>query len=133
MPETFYELDEVPPGKPVTVSRSHSDSKKRERVLSAFGQIKEGASEEEIEKLRVSCEHRPSKRCCCIFVVVVVFLFCLLRILVDYMYFRKSEEVKILYYQNSFTLCRRSVNESSVATTSLCCHSKFCCKSKDLC
>ena len=95
MPETFYELDEVPPGKPVTVSRSHSDSKKRERVLSAYGQIKEGASEEEIEKLRVSCEQRQSKRCCRIFVVVVVFLFCLLRILVDYMYFRKSDEVKI--------------------------------------
>ena len=57
MPETFYELDSVPPtGKQrdVTVSRAHSDSKKRERALSAYGQIKEGASEEEIEKLRVS-------------------------------------------------------------------------------
>ena len=57
MPETFYELDEVPPGKghrEVTVSRSHSDSKKPKRVLSTYGQINEGASEEEIEKLRVS-------------------------------------------------------------------------------
>ena len=73
--------------------------------LSAYGQIKEGASEEEIEKLRVSCEQQTVKallphirtcrrilifvchafllitcislfrRCCRIFVLVVVFLF----------------------------------------------------------
>ena len=67
MPETFYELDEAPAMRPreVTVSRSHSDSKKRERALSAYGQIKEGASEEEIEKLRVShgcCHLQPFKK-----------------------------------------------------------------------
>ena len=75
MPDTFYELDEVPPGKPreVTVSRSHSDSKKRERVLSTYGQIKEGASEEEIEKLRVSNLWKAPNCYCRIAVIIVVF------------------------------------------------------------
>ena len=56
MPESFYETEEMLPGsKDVTVVRSHSDSRKRtsQNTLSV-AEIKEGASAEEIEKLRVS-------------------------------------------------------------------------------
>ncbi len=54
MPETFYESDEpLPVVRDITVARSHSDSRKWSPGT-YVAEIREGASAEEIEKLRVS-------------------------------------------------------------------------------